>query len=54
MGPGSVITLDRLASEPLDVKVNGLPAMKAEVIAIGEKYGIRIVESDLPGHTAAS
>jgi len=54
MGPGSVITLDRLASEPLDVKVNGLPAMKAEVIAIGEKYGIRIVESQLPGHAAAS
>ncbi len=54
MGPGSVITLDRLASEPLDVKVNGLPAMKAEVIAIGEKYGIRIVESQLPNQAAAS
>lgn len=54
MGPGSVITLDRMASEPLDVKVNGLPAMKAEVIAIGEKYGIRIVESRLPNYAAAS
>ncbi len=54
MGPGSVITLDRLASEPLNVKVNGLPAMTAEVIAIGEKYGIRIVESQLPNYAAAS
>lgn len=47
MGPGSVITLDRLASEPLDVKINQVPAMKAEVVAIGEKYGIRIVETKL-------
>lgn len=47
MGPGSVITLDRMANEPLDVKVNQLPVMKAEVIAIGENYGIRIVETKL-------
>lgn|GEM_PF-1920175 len=53
MGPGSVITLDRMASEPLDVKVNQLPIMKAEVIAIGENYGIRIVESKLETHLAS-
>ncbi|WP_374713587.1 flagellar motor switch protein FliN [Symbiobacterium terraclitae] len=47
MGPGSVITLNRMANEPLDVRVSQLPIMKAEVIAIGENYGIRIVETKL-------
>jgi flagellar motor switch protein FliN/FliY len=47
LGPGSVITLDKLANTPVDVLVNRLPLMKAEVLAIGEKYGIRITESNL-------
>ncbi|MFZ5816587.1 MAG: FliM/FliN family flagellar motor switch protein [Bacillota bacterium] len=47
LGPGSVITLDKLANTPVDVMVNRLPLMKAEVLAIGEKYGIRITKSDL-------
>lgn len=53
MGPGSVITLNKLANAPLDVKINGLPAMTAEVLAIGEKYGIRIVQSNLKVQAAS-
>ena len=54
MGPGSVITLDKLANTPLNVKINGLPAMTAEVLAIGEKYGIRIVDSNVKVQAVAS
>src|SRR5690606_10679259 len=40
----SVITVDKLAGEPLDVKVNGALFAKAEVVVINGKYGLRIVE----------
>lgn len=40
----SVITLDKLAGEPLDVKVNGALFAKAEVVVINGNYGLRIVE----------
>lgn len=49
LGPGSVITLDKLAGDRVDVLVNRVPIMKAEVLAIGEKYGIRVTESNLNG-----
>ncbi|MFZ5828129.1 MAG: FliM/FliN family flagellar motor switch protein [Bacillota bacterium] len=47
LGPGSVITLDKQANTPVDVLVNHLPLMKAEVLAIAEKYGVRITKSNL-------
>jgi len=40
----SVITLDKLAGEPLDVKVNGALFAKAEVVVVNGNYGLRIVE----------
>ncbi|PWW00838.1 flagellar motor switch protein FliN [Mangrovibacter plantisponsor] len=40
----SVIELDKLAGDPLDIKVNGIPFGKAEVVVINDKYGLRIVE----------
>lgn len=40
----SVIQLDKVAGEPLDMKVNGAPFAKAEVVVINGNYGIRIVE----------
>lgn len=40
----SVIVLDKLAGEPLDVKVNGALFAKAEVVVINGNYGLRIVE----------
>jgi flagellar motor switch protein FliN len=41
---GSVIELDRLAGEPLVIKVNGAPIGRAEVVVSGENYGLKIVE----------
>lgn len=40
----SVIVLDKLAGEPLDVKVNGTPFAKAEVVVMNGNYGLRILE----------
>ncbi|MFS2221055.1 flagellar motor switch protein FliN [Pantoea sp. B65] len=40
----SVIELDKLAGEPLDVKVNGILLGKAEVVVLNDKYGLRIIE----------
>jgi flagellar motor switch protein FliN/FliY len=44
---GSVIELDRLADEPLDILVGGVPLMKAKVVTIGEQYGVQVIESRL-------
>lgn len=40
----SVIELDKMAGEPLDVKVNGILFGKAEVVVLNDKYGLRIIE----------
>ena len=45
----SVIALDKLAGEPLDVKVNGAPFAKAEVVVLNGNYGLRIVELNSNG-----
>ncbi|MGE5404768.1 MAG: flagellar motor switch phosphatase FliY [Candidatus Saccharibacteria bacterium] len=42
MGPGSIIQLDKLAGEPVDLLVNGKLIAKGEVVVIDESYGIRI------------
>lgn len=42
MGPGSVVELDRLAGEPVDMIVNGKLIAKCEVVVINETFGIRI------------
>lgn len=43
-GPGSVIELDRLAGEPVDVIVNGKFIAKGEVVVIDESFGVRITD----------
>ena len=42
--PGTIIELDRIAGEPIDVLVNGKYVAKGEVVIIEESYGIRITE----------
>lgn len=42
--PGSVVELDRLAGEPVDMIVNGKLIAKCEVVVINETFGIRITE----------
>lgn len=44
LGPGSVIELDRLAGEPVEMIVNGKLIAKCEVVVINETFGIRITE----------
>ncbi|MGR2681267.1 MULTISPECIES: flagellar motor switch protein FliN [Chromobacterium] len=41
---GSVVELDKLAGEPLDIKVNGTVIGRGEVVVAGENYGLRVVE----------
>lgn len=41
---GAVIELDKLAGEPLDVRVNGRLLAKGEVVVVNGKYGLRMVD----------
>jgi len=40
--PGSIVELERLANEPVDVLVNGTLIAKGEVVVINENYGVRV------------
>lgn len=44
LSQGSVVELDRVAGEPLDVKVNGTLIAHGEVVVVNEKYGIRLTD----------
>lgn len=44
LNEGSVLELDRLAGDPLDILVNGTKIAKGEVVMIGERFGIRFGE----------
>ena len=41
---GSIIELDKLAGEPVDIHVNGQLTAKGEVVVIDENFGVRITE----------
>ena len=41
---GSVVELDKLAGEPLDVLVNGTLVAHGEVVMVNEKFGIRLLD----------
>ena len=42
--PGTIIELDKIAGEPVDVLVNGKFVAKGEVVVIEESFGIRVTE----------
>lgn len=44
LGPGSLVELDRLAGESVDVMVNGKLIAKGEVVVVDENFGVRITE----------
>lgn len=44
LNQGSVISLDRLAGEPIDVLVNGCLIAHGEVVVLEEKFGIRLTD----------
>lgn len=44
LGPGSIIELNKMAGEPVDILVNGKNVAKGEVVVIDENFGVRIIE----------
>ncbi len=44
LAPGSIVGLNRLAGEPVDLLVNGKPIARGEVVVIDEEFGLRITE----------
>jgi flagellar motor switch protein FliN/FliY len=42
--PGSIVTLERLAGEPVDLLVNGTPLARGEVVVVDEQFGLRVTE----------
>lgn len=41
---GSIVTLERLAGEPVDLLVNGTPIARGEVVIVDEEFGLRVTE----------
>lgn len=44
LGPGSVVELDKLASEPVEVVVNNKVVARGEVVVIDDSFGVRVTE----------
>ena len=44
LGQGSVLELDKLAGEPMEILVNGKLIAKGEVVVVNEKFGIRLTD----------
>jgi len=50
--PGSIVPLDRMAGEPVDLLINGTPIARGEVVVIDEQFGLRI--TDVVGHSRSA
>jgi len=48
LGQGSVVELDGMAGEPMDICVNGYLIAQGEVVVVDEKYGIRVTDIVTP------
>jgi flagellar motor switch protein FliN len=46
--PGSIVSLDRMAGEPVDLLVNGRRIARGEVVAVDEEFGFRVTEVVAP------
>jgi flagellar motor switch protein FliN len=44
LGTGAIVSLNRLAGEPVDLLVNGTPIARGEVVVIDEEFGLRITD----------
>ena len=44
LNEGSVVELDRLAGDPLDILVNNTKIAKGEIVMVGERFGVRFGE----------
>lgn len=50
LGPGSVLELDKVSGEPLDIYVNNRLIARGEAVVIGERYGVRLTEVLISEH----
>jgi flagellar motor switch protein FliN/FliY len=48
LSPGSVVELDGLAGEPMDLFINGYLIAQGEVVVVNEKFGIRLTDIVMP------
>ena len=48
LSPGSVVELDGLAGEPMDVFINGYLIAQGEVVVVNDKFGIRLTDIIMP------
>lgn len=48
LAQGSVVELDGLAGEPMDVRVNGCLVAQGEVVVVNEKFGVRLTDIVTP------
>ena len=53
LATGSIVELDKLAGEPVEIQVNGHFLAKGEVVVIDENFGVRITEIASPAERAA-
>jgi flagellar motor switch protein FliN/FliY len=44
LGPGSVVELDNLVGESVDIKVNGKLVAKGEIVVVEERFGVKITD----------
>lgn len=44
MGPGSVVELEKIAGEPLDIFINGKAVARGEAVIVNEKFGVRLTD----------
>jgi flagellar motor switch protein FliN len=44
LGPGAIVSLNRLAGEPVDLLVNGTQIARGEVVVIDEEFGLRVTD----------
>ena len=53
LGPGSVIELQKLAGETLDVLINGKPIARGEAVMVNDKFGVRLTDVISPSERIA-
>jgi flagellar motor switch protein FliN len=53
LGPGSVVELDKVAGEALDILVNNRLVARGEVVVVNDKFGVRITDIVSPSERIA-
>lgn len=53
LGPGSVVELDKVAGEPLDILVNQRLVARGEAVVVNDKFGVRITDIVSPSERVA-